>query len=381
MKIVIAPDKFKGCLSAVDVARAIADGCRRAAADMQVIEIPMADGGEGIVTALVNSTRGTLHCARVTGPLPHTKVNATFGMLGDKTTAVIEMSAASGLALLSTDERDPMNTTTFGTGELIVAAKKLGAKKIILGIGGSATIDAGIGCAQATGHTIVLQNGEPVSHSEPLTGADISRVVLIKQHRGEITDGMEIIVACDVSNPLCGPTGSAEIFGRQKGATDSQVKQFDLALMNLAARHGHEELANIPGAGAAGGLGYGMLAFYSAQLKSGIELVIDALSLRKHLKDADLCITAEGKIDGQSRFGKTTVGVARLCKEMKIPCIAIAGTVGDDIASIHEEGIAGCFSICNQPMQLADAMEHASALITAISANISRAFIATRKQA
>lgn len=372
MKIVIAPDKFKGCLTAVEVSQAVARGLRSVDAAVLIDECPMADGGEGTVAALVSATGGKFITRRVTGPLPEMKVDATFGMLGDGQTAVIEMSAASGLALLKPEDRNPLYTTTFGTGELINAAILLGAKKIILGIGGSATIDGGIGCAQACGHTIILEGGEPVSATEPLVGADLHRVVLIKRHRGEKSDGVPIVVACDVENPLCGPNGAAEIYGPQKGATPGQVLQLDAALRQLAARLNQVVLAEIPGAGAAGGLGFGMMAYFDAKLRSGAEIVIEATKLRDRLRGADLCITGEGCLDAQSACGKTTAGVARLCRETGVRCIALAGSIGDGAEKMKAEGLTAYFGICDRPMTLNEAMQHAPDLLACVAANVFR---------
>ena len=373
MKIVIAPDKFKGCLTAAEVCRAIAAGLRWVDPAVFIDECPMADGGEGTVAALVEATGGRLITRRVTGPLPEMKVDAIFGMLGDGQTAIIEMAAASGLALLKPEDRNPLFTTTFGTGELINAAIELGAKKIILGIGGSATVDGGIGCAQACGHTIILENGEPVSPTEPLVGADVSRVVLIKRHRGEKTDGVPIIVACDVENPLFGPCGAAEVFGPQKGATPEQVVQLDAALRQLAIRMNQIALAEFPGAGAAGGLGFGMMAYFGAVLQRGVEIVIDATGLRERLCGADLCITGEGSLDAQSAHGKTVVGVSRLCRELGVPCIALAGAIGEGAEKVLDEGMTAYFGICDRPMSLAEAMRDAALLLKSAAANVLRA--------
>ena len=372
MKIVIAPDKFKGCLTAVEVCGAIAAGLRLADPTVSIDECPMADGGEGTVAALVASTGGRFITRRVTGPLPEMKVDAIFGMLGDGQTAIIEMAAASGLALLKPEDRNPLYTTTFGTGELINAAIERGAKKIILGIGGSATVDGGIGCAQACGHTIILDDGEPVSPTEPLVGADVSRVVLIKRHRGEKTDGIPIIVACDVDNPLFGPQGAAEIFGPQKGANPQQVQQLEAALRQLAVRLAQIELAGIPGAGAAGGLGFGMMAYFGATLKRGVEIVMEAVKFRERLHGADWCITGEGSLDAQSASGKTAVGVARMCREMGVPCIAFAGSIGEGAEKVLDEGMTAYFGICDRPMALAEAMKDARTLLAKTAANVMR---------
>ncbi|CAN5585612.1 glycerate kinase [soil metagenome] len=366
MKIVLAPDKFKGCLSAIQVAEAMAIGAKRARPDVVIDHCPVADGGEGFVETLVRATGGRFETHRVTGPLPEMKVNATFGVIGAEgttpKTAVIEMSSAAGLALLKPTERDPMATTTFGVGELLRAAVELGCRRVLLGIGGSATVDGGIGCAQATGHTIVLQGGEPISATEPLTGRDLERVVLIKQHRCEITDGVEIIVACDVTNPLYGPTGAAHVFGPQKGATPAQVEKLDAWLRELAIRTDRDAQANTPGAGAAGGLGFGLLAFFNAKLESGIELVLSATKLHDRLRGADLCITGEGRLDSQSVDGKAVGGVAGLCGKLNVPCFAIAGAVESSVDFVSL-GLKGAVGIRTPGMSLEDAMKNASTLI------------------
>src|SRR5690348_14671912 len=281
--IVIAPDKFKGCLSAQAVAEAIAQGIWRADGSAQLDLCPMADGGEGTVAALVAATGGRFITERVTGPLPEMKVDATFGMLGDGKTAVIEMAAASGLALLPPCDRDPMSTTTFGTGELLMAAARAGAERVILGIGGSATNDAGIGCAQACGLPVLMAEGQPVSATEPLCGRDLDNVLMVKHGRGSPAERMQIIVASDVTNPLFGPNGAAQIYGPQKGATPEQVKQLDCSLQRLAERTGKLREAAVPGAGAAGGLGFGMAAFFNARLQSGVQTVIEATDLKQRL--------------------------------------------------------------------------------------------------
>lgn len=371
MKIVIAPDKFKGCLSAAEVAGAIAVGLRRADPEVQIDLCPMADGGEGTVAALVAATGGKLITRRVTGPLPEMKVDATFGVLGDGQTAVVEMAAASGLALLPrAEDRDPMSTTSFGTGELLAAAAGLGVKHCILGIGGSATVDGGIGCAQACGLPVILEGGQPVSPTEPLCGRDLAGVVLIKHGRGSPIERMRITVACDVTNPLYGPSGAAPVYGPQKGATADQVRELDRALRQLAARTGKTSEAETPGAGAAGGLGFCMLAFFGATLQSGIATVIEATRLRDRLATAALCITGEGRLDAQSLHGKTPVGVARICRELEIPCIALAGSLGPDLEAARVEGLTAWFSICDRPMELSDAMREAPLLLARIAENV-----------
>jgi glycerate kinase len=359
MRILIAPDKFKGCLSAIEVAQAIALGVRDGEPTAEIDICPMADGGEGTVAALVAATGGRLVTHTVTGPLPEMKLEATFGLIdseGTGTTAVIEMAAASGLTLLRPDQYDPLATTTFGTGELIAQAIRFGAKRIILGIGGSATVDAGIGAAQACGFTILMRDGEPTSSTEPLCGRDIENVLMVKHGRGEITNGIEITVACDVTNPLDGDNGAAAVFGPQKGATPDVVRYLDDQLRSLAIRSGKEAEAQQPGAGAAGGLGFGMLAFFGATLKPGFEIVVAAARLRERLAGTDLCITGEGRLDSQSLSGKTVGGVARMCREMRVPCVALVGD-GTDAPTMSD--LTAWFSIVDGPMTLERAMRDA----------------------
>lgn len=397
MRIVVAPDKFKGCLRADEVAEAMARGVKLACPQTQVDLCPMADGGEGMVSAMVRSTGGKIVRRIVTGPLVGMQVEAPIGLLGDGSTAVIEMASASGLALLSPDQRNPLRTTTYGTGQLIKHAVQLGARRIILGIGGSATVDGGIGCAQACGATIIFENGTPYSSGgRRLTGADVANVLKVQPVKAPAEKpsddktlvrrkparaaagppsefaGVEFIVACDVGNPLFGPDGAAPIFGPQKGATPEQAEYLDAALRKLAGRSGRPDLADAPGAGAAGGLGFGMMAFFGATLRSGVEIVMEAMKLRQRLAGADLCLTGEGRLDGQSAAGKTAVGVGRLCHELHIPCIAIAGSIGPGAQAVYEQGINAYFSICDRPMTLEEAMENAAPLLTQAAANVLR---------
>jgi glycerate 2-kinase len=370
VRLVIAPDKFKGCLDAARVCRAISAGWKRAYPSADIVEIPMADGGEGTVVAL--ATR--LIRRTVVGPLPEMKVEATFGFLDDPATAVIEMSAASGLALLKSEDRDPMRTTTFGAGQLINAAAEMGAQKIIVGLGGSATIDCGIGAAQACGLPVLLEDGQPVAETEPLTGRDLEHVVFIKHGRGGKADRLTIEAACDVTNPLCGPNGAAAIYGPQKGATPEQVKWFDSQLARIAARTGNQAIAEMPGTGAAGGLGFALAAFFGAKLRPGIEIVMEATRLEDRLRGADLCITGEGRLDEQSLHGKAVIGVARLCKRLGVPCVALAGAIGSGAERLLEEGVTSYLSICEGPMDLAVAMAKAEELLANAAASFARQF-------
>ena len=370
MRVVLAPDKFKGCLTAPQVCDAIASGIRSVCPDAELDLCPMADGGEGTVAALVAATNGLLITRRVTGPLPEMKVDATFGILGDNTTAVVEMSAACGLALLSPEQRDPLATTTFGAGQLLIEALKLGAHEIILGIGGSATIDAGIGCAQACGLPVILRDGSPVAPTEPLCGRDLPDVALVKHGRGSPIERVRITVACDVINPLFGHDGAAPVFGPQKGATPQQVAEFDAQLKALAERLGKLKEASTPGAGAAGGLGFGMLAFFGATLRPGVDIVIDAVKLRERLAGADLCITGEGRLDAQSLAGKAPIGVARLCRQMNVPCVAIVGSVADGARAATAQELKRVVPIHDGSTPIDQSMRDAPRLIAAAAARL-----------
>jgi glycerate kinase len=328
----------------------------------------MADGGEGTVDALVAATGGRLITRRVTGPLPEMKVDATFGLLGDGTTAVIEMAAASGLHWLKPEQYDPMKTTTFGTGELIMAALEMGATRIILGIGGSATVDGGIGCAQACGVQFEVDRDVIEGPGDaPLTGAMVAYA-----DPSKVTDnlpaaalrGIEIVVACDVDNPLIGQRGAARIFGPQKGATPEQVESLDRALESLSMRvpWGYEIRERL-GAGAAGGLGFGMMAFFGATVRSGFEVVAEAVGLRERLAGAELVITGEGRLDASSMGGKTAIGVARLCKELGVSCVALVGAVGEGAERALADGITQYVAIADRPMALAEAVARAPELL------------------
>jgi glycerate kinase len=335
MRVLIAADKFKGSLTAPEACKAIAAGIRDAHADATIDLCPMSDGGEGFVDTMIRSHGGSTFTRRVTGPLPEQHVDATYAVI-DGHTAVIEMSAASGLSLLQPADRNPLYTTTFGTGELIHAAADLGCRKILLGIGGSATCDAGVGCLQACGCHIILASHEYASITEPLCGRDLDEITFIKSHRGSSVDGVEIEIACDVTNPLFGPNGAARIFAPQKGASPADVDTLDRVLGSLSHRLGWDTIATRPGSGAAGGIGCGLAAMFGATLRSGVELVIDATNLRERIAAADLVITGEGRLDATSLGGKVVGGVARLARELGKPCAAIVGDVdrSADVSSL-----------------------------------------------
>jgi glycerate 2-kinase len=376
MKILIAPDKLKGSLSAGAAAECIAAGVLTVVPGARLDLCPIADGGEGTVDALLKALGGRRITRRVTGPLPEIKVDAEFALLGDGTTAVIEMSAASGLALLAPEDRNPLNTTTFGAGELIAAAIAQGAKKILIGLGGSATIDAGIGMLQACGFTLLTQDGQPTSPTEPLCGRDLPNILMVKHGRGEITSGIEIIALADVTNPLTGPTGAAQTFGPQKGATPTVVHQLDAELNALARRTAQCAAADHPGAGAAGGLGFGILAYMNGSLLSGFDYIARAVGLSDRLASSDLCLTAEGRLDTQTACGKAVHGIARLCKQHNVPCIALVGSIAPDIETLIAQGLTAAFCICDGPMTLEQAGSDVRRLIEQSAKNCARLWAA-----
>ncbi|RFU66318.1 glycerate kinase [Peribacillus saganii] len=358
MKVVLAPDSFKESMTALEVCEAFDRGFRKVFPEAEIVKVPMADGGEGTVQSLVDATGGKIFACTVTGPLGK-PVEAFFGMLGGGKSAVIEMAAASGLHLVDREERNPLITTTKGTGELILAALDQGAEHIIIGLGGSATNDGGAGMAKALGVKLLDQNGEDIEEGGGALGslavidlADIdSRLAAVK-----------IEIACDVDNPLIGPRGASAIFGPQKGATPEMVLLLDHNLGHFAsvieAAVG-SDIQNIPGAGAAGGLGAGLMAFLNAELKRGVDIVLEASQLAQKLEGADFVITGEGKIDSQTIYGKTPIGVAKTAKKFDIPVIAIAGNIAKDSSVVKEHGIDALFSIVPGAVSLDDALSNA----------------------
>ena len=362
MKIVIAPDSFKGSLTALQAAEAIEAGLHRVFPDAAIEKIPMADGGEGTVQSLVDATGGQILTAQVPDPLGNS-INAQYGVLGDGVTAVIEMAAASGLTLVPLDKRDPRVTTTYGTGELIRVALANGCRKLIIGIGGSATNDGGAGMAQALGAKLLTASGEQI---EPGGG---SLATLNSIDLSELDPSIaetETVVACDVNNPLTGKQGASHVYGPQKGATPEMIRVLDANLAHfdkIVQRDLSKSVGNVPGAGAAGGLGAGLMAFLDASLKSGIEIVTEATQLSKRFAGADLVITGEGQINFQTVFGKTPVGVAKVAKTHNIPVIAIAGSIADNSDGVYDAGIDAMIDIVPEPMSLENAIESATTLI------------------
>ena len=371
MKIVIAPDSFKESLTALEVANAIETGFKRIFPNAEYVKLPMADGGEGTVQSLVDATQGRLIEAEVTAPLGN-QVKSFFGLSGDGKTAIIEMAAASGLHLVPMDERNPCQTTSFGTGELIKQALDLGVQHIILGIGGSATNDGGAGMLQALGLRLLDKNGQSIGFG----GTALSNLAEIQladldprlQH-------VQIEVACDVNNPLCGERGASAIFGPQKGATPEMVKELDAALAHfaeIADRDCGKQIKEQSGAGAAGGMGGGLLLLPNVQLKAGVQIVLDNLKFAEQVKDADLVITGEGRMDAQSILGKTPIGVARTAKQFNRPVIAIAGCLREDYEVVYEHGIDAVFPIIRNLGDLPTILKQGEQNLISTAQNVAR---------
>lgn len=371
MKFVIAPDSFKESLTALEVATAIETGFKRVFPDADYVKLPMADGGEGTVQSLVDATQGKLIECEVTAPLGD-KVKSFFGLSGDGKTAIIEMAAASGLHLVPPEKRNPLLTTSYGTGELIKLALDLGVESFILGIGGSATNDGGVGMLQALGMQCLDSQDKPIGFG----GAELANIVKIDvQQLDPRLQQVHIEVACDVNNPLCGECGASTIFGPQKGATPEMVKQLDAALSHfaeIAERDCGKQIRDQAGAGAAGGMGGGLLLLPSVQLKAGIQIVLDRLHLIDYVKDADVVITGEGRIDAQSIMGKTPIGVARTAKQFNKPVIAIAGCLREDYDVVFDHGIDAVFPIIHQLGDLSDILKQGEQNLISTAQNVAR---------
>ena len=351
MKIVVAPDSFKGSLTAVEVSDAIEQGIREIFPEAEIKKIPMADGGDGTVQCLVNATGGKILKEKVTGPLGD-EVWASYGILGDKKTAVIEMAEASGLTLVPENKRNPLITTTYGTGQLIKSALGQGCRKMIIGIGGSATNDGGAGMVQALGGILLDKGGEEIGFG----GGELKKVFRINtKYLDKRLSETKVLIASDVSNPLCGPKGASRVYGPQKGATPEMIKKLDESLAYFAEiikRDLNKDIKDMPGAGAAGGLGAGLIAFLDAELRQGIEIIIEIVKLERAIQDADLVITGEGKIDSQTIYGKAPIGVAKIAKKYNVPVIAVAAIIGDDADIVHQYGIDTLLKISEPPMNL-----------------------------
>jgi glycerate kinase len=362
MKIVVAPDSFKGSLTAIEVSVAIEQGIREVFPEAEVIKIPIADGGEGTVQCLVNATGGKILEEKVIGPLGN-EVLAFYGILGDRKTAIVEMAAASGLILIPESKRNPLVTTTYGTGQLIKAALDQGCRKMIIGIGGSATNDGGAGMVQALGVKLLDQEGKEVGFG----GGELKKIVKIDiSCMDNLLSDTKVLVASDVNNPLCGPQGASKIYGPQKGATPEVIEELDKSLSyfaELIKRDLNKEVKDIPGAGAAGGLGAGLMAFLNAELRPGIEIIIEIVKIEQIIRESDLLITGEGRIDAQSVFGKVPFGLGKMAKKYNVPVIAIVGEIGEGFSQIYEYGINSIMSIISKAISIDEAMQMSKSLL------------------
>lgn len=356
MKVVAAIDSFKGSMTSLEVAAAFEKGVKKVYKDAEFIKIPLADGGEGTVKALIDNLDGKMVNIKVKDPLMR-DIDSFYGISGDGKTAVIEMAAASGLPLLSPDERNPLKATTFGTGELIKDALEKGCREFIIGIGGSATNDAGTGMLSALGYIFLDENGNEL---EP-NGENLINIKSFKDDKvmKEVSEA-KFLIACDVDNPFYGTNGAAHVYGKQKGATGDIIKILDDGMRNFSnviEKIKKTDISNISGSGAAGGLGGAFTAFFNSELKPGIDIITEKIELENKINGSDYVITGEGRIDFQSAMGKTPSGVAKLAKKYGIPVIAIGGSVDDEIGNIYDCGITAAFSIIDSPMTLGEAMD------------------------
>ena len=356
MKVAAAIDSFKGSMTSLEVAEAFEKGVKKVYKDAEFIKIPLADGGEGTVKALIDNLDGKMVNIKVKDPLMR-DIDSFYGISGDGKTAVIEMAAASGLPLLSPDERNPLKATTFGTGELIKDALEKGCREFIIGIGGSATNDAGTGMLSALGYIFLDENGNEL---EP-NGENLINIKSFKDDKvmKEVSEA-KFLIACDVDNPFYGTNGAAHVYGKQKGATGDIIKILDDGMRNFSnviEKIKKTDISNISGSGAAGGLGGAFTAFFNSELKPGIDIITEKIELENKINGSDYVITGEGRIDFQSAMGKTPSGVAKLAKKYGIPVIAIGGSVDDEIGNIYDCGITAAFSIIDSPMTLGEAMD------------------------
>lgn len=361
MKILICPDSFKGSLSASEAAAAMASGVRRAYPDAEIVELPLADGGEGTVDALVNATGGEFVEVNVRDPLMRW-IPATFGILGDGKTAVVEMASAAGLSLLTEEERNPLVTSTYGVGQLLLSATHANVKSIIVGIGDSATNDGGAGMAQAMGARLLDSKGNGL----PPGGAALQHLYCITMS-GFIfpRDTVSVQVACDVDNPLTGANGASAVYGPQKGADPDKVRLLDLALQNYARileRDLGVAVADLPGAGAAGGLGAGLVAFLGAELVSGIDMIMEAVNFDQKLAGADIVVTGEGRMDSQTLRGKTITGVLKRAQAYGLPVVAVGGSV-QNRSELHGIGLRVVHSLTGNGIKPEEAIERAQELL------------------
>lgn len=361
MKIVIASDSFKGSCSTLEVADHVAAGFLKVFPQAQIVKIPVADGGEGTVEAMVLGSGGTFHKMQVVGPLGE-QTEASYGILNNGV-GVVELAAASGLPMVPDEKKNPRITTSYGTGQLILSAVEAGCKKILVGLGGSATNDGGMGIAQAFGVSFKDAEGNELGYG----GGELSKLASIDTSKLDPRLAeVEIIIASDVSNPLCGPTGASAVYGPQKGATPELVELLDKNLAHYAQvikEQLGKDIINVPGAGAAGGASVALMLFAGATIQPGIQVVLDVAEIDKELEDADLVVTGEGRIDGQSVFGKVPVGVAGRAQKFNVPVLAIVGSIGDGAEAVYDHGVDSIINTQNKPMSLQEAMENAGALL------------------
>jgi len=374
LKIALAPDSFKGSMTATDVCNDMTEGILRIFPNAESISIPLADGGEGTVDSLVSATDGKYKTCKVLNPIGE-EITAKYGILGNGKTAVIEMAAASGLPLIPREKQNPLYTSTYGTGQLISNALNSGCRNFIIGIGGSATTEGGAGMAQALGVKFFDKTGKEIS--EPMNGKLIGKCESFSMDNiHPSVKNSRFTVACDVYNPLLGTKGAVYVYSTQKGATDEM-----LPILETNMKHFYnivEQVLNIsvidyPGAGAAGGLGAGLIAFLSANLKiSGVDIILDAVEFEKRIKNVDLIFTGEGKIDNQTAYGKTIAGVLKIAQKNNIPVIAIAGKIDNNIDELYKHGLKAIFSICNGPITFEESMKNGYELTTKITEQICR---------
>lgn len=369
--IVLAPDSFKESMTAKEVCEAMERGIRKANSQIKCIHVPMADGGEGTMQSLVDATGGRVYSKEVVGPLGNNVV-AEYGILGNGEIGVIEMASASGIHLVDSEKRNPLITTTFGTGQLIKACLDKGVKKLLIGIGGSATNDGGTGFIQALGGRLLDENGDDLSYG----GGALAKLHTIDlSNLDERLKYVSVEVACDVNNPLCGKEGASYVFGPQKGATREMIEILDQNLSHYAEvikEQLGKDVISKAGAGAAGGLGAGLMAFLDVKLKSGIEMVIEYANLEEKVRDADMVWTGEGSIDFQTQYGKTPLGVAMIAKKYNKPVIALAGRVGNDIDVLYDKGIDAIFGIMRGVTSIEEALVKGPENVEKTSENIIR---------
>ena len=369
--MVLAPDSFKESMTAKEVCEAMERGIRKANSQIRCIHVPMADGGEGTMQSLVDATGGRVYSKEVVGPLGNNVV-AEYGILGNGENGVIEMASASGIHLVDSEKRNPLITTTFGTGQLIKACLDKGVKKLLIGIGGSATNDGGAGFIQALGGRLLDENGDDLSYG----GGALAKLHTIDlSNLDERLKYVSVEVACDVNNPLCGKEGASYVFGPQKGATREMIEILEQNLSHYAEvikEQLGKDVISKAGAGAAGGLGAGLMAFLDVKLKSGIEMVIEYANLEEKVRDADMVWTGEGSIDFQTQYGKTPLGVAMIAKKYNKPVIALAGRVGNDIDVLYDKGIDAIFGIMRGVTSIEEALVKGPENVEKTSENIIR---------